>query len=639
MRFPNLFQPLTVRGMEIPNRICMPAMDVNLGNEHGEVTDRHVAFLRERAKGGAGLIVVEASHVSADGKLFPHSLGIHHDGLIPGLRRLVEACHEYGAKIAIQINHAGRQTYSKWTGHPLVAPSAVPCPRRQEMPKALTKEEIKHYVRLFGEAAKRAVQAGFDAVEIHGAHGYLISGFMSPHSNLRTDEYGGDGEGRLRFPKEVVREVRAAVGDHYPILFRFSADEFVEGGLTLDDSRHIARQLEAEGVDMLSVSGAVYGSVHMMISPMQIPQGYMVDLAHGIKNEVNIPVISVGRIYEPAFAEDIVASGKSDMVALGRALLADPAFPNKTREGRLEEIAYCVGCLHCVGPSLFTSNIKCLQNLRLGRESEKPVGRASVSKLVLVVGGGLAGLEAARTAARRGHRVILCEGADKLGGQVNIATVPPGKEVFLAAVTHREQELRRLGVDIRTNCKVTIELVRQISPDVIILATGSLSRKPEGLIDGHDQVYTAHEVLEGAVLKGQQIVVVGGGSTGCETADYLADKGYQVTIVHRGEEIAKDINERTRTVLKQIFAERGVTVLTSTAVRSIGNGFIRVEDRNGTRQLPADGVVLALGIQSVADLKRPLEAEGFTVLLAGDANQIGDAMTAVEDGYRIALTV
>jgi len=438
-KFEKLFEPIKIGTMEVKNRFVVPPMGTNFANPDGSVSQQLIDYLVSRAKGGYGLIIVEVTAIDPLGKAIPLQPGIWDDKFIPGWKKLVDEVHKYGAKIAVQLHHAGRQTTREVIGAQPVAPSPIPCPVDREMPRELTTEEVYELIEKFGDAARRARDAGFDAVEVHGAHGYLIAQFMSAYSNKRIDEFGGDFKGRMKFPVEIVKNIRRKVGNGYPVIFRFSGDERVPGGRTIDESRMVARVMEHVGVDALHVSTGVYGSLPWLIAPSAVAPGYNIYAAEEIKKVVNTPVIAVGRINDPLLAEDIIESGKADMVSLGRESIADPEIPNKVAAGRIEEISPCIGCMQaCVG-YLFDPNhlkISCLVNPFTGRETELNIEKAEKPKKVMVVGGGPGGLEAAWVAAKRGHKVTLCEKENTLGGQYRIGAIPPAKQDIMKALRY-----------------------------------------------------------------------------------------------------------------------------------------------------------------------------------------------------------
>lgn len=611
----------------------MPAMAMNFAGDNGECNPRYIAYMAARAAGGAGIVLTEGSHVKPNGRIFPRSLGIYDDSLLPGLKELTEKAHAAGGKIGIQLNHSGRQGSSRFTGEPIVSCSPIPCPRRREMPCELTVPEIEEIIRDFGEGAKRAKEAGFDMIEIHGAHGYLINQFLSPYSNLRRDEYGGDPERRMRFALEVVEAVRKAVGKDYPVSFRISVDEFVPNGLTLDTSIEICKRLEEMGVDLLNVTGSVYGSVHMMIAPMQLPQNLLVYLAGEVKKHVNIPVAGVGRIVDPDKAEEAIANGETDLVALGRALIADPEWPNKVKENRISEISRCVACVQgCVGPHLVTTGAKCLQNPGVGREykEEKPAGR---KKEIMVIGAGPAGLEFAVTAAARGHKVEIYEAKERIGGTFNLAAVPPGKDEIRNVVEIRKTKLDQLNVPVHCNIKADVPLILKNKPDAVVLALGAEPRRLN--IPGCDRenVYQANQILEMDQAPGRIIAIIGGGMVGCETALHLAKQGKQVTIIEMMDDIATDINERMRYVVLQEIEKAGIDVITGVKVDSFIDFGVQLFRNNHKRLIEADTIVVAIGSVSNNDLYEEVKKIVPECCQIGDCKEPKSGLEAIEQGF------
>jgi 2,4-dienoyl-CoA reductase-like NADH-dependent reductase (Old Yellow Enzyme family) len=489
-----LFEPIAIRGVEVPNRIVMPSMTTRLATPEGVVTPELIRYYEARAEGGAGLVTVEMSSPEPAGRHRKHELGILHDGFLPGLKELTSRLRAAGACPAIQIGHAGGHTREDVTGVPPVAPSALPhqvqeVDVRTVVPLELTRERIRAIVGAFAEAAERAKRAGFAMVEIHGAHGYLIAQFLSPLDNHRTDEYGGSLPNRARVALEVLEACRRRVGD-FPVIFRYSADEYAPGGLTLDEAREIAPWLVDAGADALHVTGGCYRSRPsgaLMIPPMGYPEATFLHLARAIKARVAVPVIAVGRLHDPALAERLLAEGQADLVALGRQLIADPGWPRKVRAGRLDEIRPCVACNTCVDGMREGDRLHCLVNPLAAREPEFELRPASRPRRVLVVGGGPAGLAAARLLALRGHRVTLVERERELGGQIRLAAKAPvfqnvetDAPVLLRLVEYLARQLAKAGVDVRLGRIVTAEFVKDLRPEVVVLAAGASYRRPLG---------------------------------------------------------------------------------------------------------------------------------------------------------------
>jgi len=633
-----LTSPIKIGKLELKNRMVMAPMVANYAYEDGSVTERLRTYHVERAKGGVGLITVEASYVHPSGKGFRNEVGIYSDRLIPGLRSLADAVHAHGAKISIQLYHGGRQTKSSVTGQPIVAPSPIPDPTEPETPRELTKHEIKELVEAFGAAAARAKAAGFDAVEVHGAHGYLIDEFVSPYSNKRTDEYGGPLENRVRFAVEVVRAVRQAVGPDFPVIYRMSADEKVPGGLTLEDTKKVAQILEGEGVDAVHVSAGVYASAAWIIQPMALPRACLADLAQGIKSAVKVPVIAVGRFNDPEVAEAVLEQGKADLIAFGRQLLADPDMPMKVSQGRAGEIRKCIACCQGCIDELFQDHpITCTVNPRTGFEKEFPLDRAAKPRKVLVIGGGPAGMEAARVAAMRGHTVTLWEKAGNLGGQLSLAAVPPQKGEIATFAEFLTGELARMKVNVATGKAATLDAVRAEGFEAVVVATGAV---PATIgVPGAEgrNVAMAWDVLAGKREVGRKVAVIGGGLVGCETAEFLAEKGHEVTIIEMLPNIASDVGPLVGALLLDRLANRGVRTVTGAKVASIGDHDVTVETEGRKSTLTGfDSIVMAVGSKADDTLARELEGSGIDYFVIGDASRPRRITHAVYEGMRVA---
>lgn len=638
--FDRLFSPAKIGGLQIKNRIVMAAMGTNFGTGEGTVSDRAIAYYATRAKGGAGLIITESSPVSQRGRHRRRCLGAFADRFIPDLRRLTDAVHQSGASIALQMNHAGRDAGSDVTGYPPQAPSAVAIVQGAPPPEEMTLDEIRQAVIDFGQMARRAQDAGFDAVEIHGAHGYLIQQFFSPRLNRRGDAYGGNTENRGRFAVEVMRNVRESVGDSFPIIFRLSLRELVEGGYELEDGLFWARQIEVAGADALNVSGGTGESAHTVvqfISPMSFPEGSFVPLAEAAKKEVRIPVIVANRLNDPTLAEEILTAGKADFIAVGRNFLTDPDWPVKAKSGEAERIRSCVACNGCIW-SLQRANgdVTCFQNAALGREAEARIERVRELKKVVVIGGGPGGMEAARVAGRRGQRVILFEKAKRLGGQLLLAALPPYKEALGKATRWLIRELEHEGVEIRLNTEATPASVERENPDGVILAAGASPIVP-AICAGTDPI-TAWDVLAGREM-GRNVLVLGGGLVGAETAEFLSQRDCRVTVVEMLDELARDMEGTTRLLLLKRLADAGVSVLLSTKVKEICGDRVLVCQRGEETWLEAETIVLALGSRADADMRREWEGKFPRLIAIGDCLEARKAKEAIHEGFWAGLRI
>lgn len=634
--------PIRINTLLIKNRIVFPAMCTKYAAPDGGVTERMLRYYEERAKGGAGLVTIEATSVDPTGNSFSRGLSIADDARLPGLTDLARRVKRHGARISIQLQHGGRAALPQFSGHAVPLVSAIPGVTPYDNSVILSEEEIARLVECWGKAAIRAREAGFDAVEIHGAHGYLINQFMSPLTNLREDAYGGSFENRMRFPLEVLRAVRKQVGPDFPILFRYSMEEFMPGGIDMEQAVRIAKVMADNGVDMLNVSIGIGESVEYIIPPASVPDGWNADRAAAIKRAVGsrIPVAVVGRICNRKAAENIIASGKADLVAMGRALLADPFLPAKLAEGRDDEILTCIGCNEgCTGMLNECRPISCALNPRTGYEDDYPMTQADAPKAVVVIGGGPAGCEAALTAAQRGHKVVLFEATSTLGGLANIAALPPGKGVFATLGTYFSTMLPRAGVDVRLNTKADADAVRALHPDHVIVATGGTPIVPRFCADS--PVVLAQDILTGAAQAGSRVLVIGGGLVGSETAEFLADKGREVTVVELRDGIALDMEYKTRQMLMPKLAALGVVCLTETEVLEIGcNGNVKVKTPYLEKELSGfDTVVVALGYRPDAALCADLAAADIDFVQVGDCKKVGKIINGVWEAFQLAYRI
>lgn len=634
--------PIRINTLLIKNRIVFPAMCTKYAAPDGGVTERMLRYYEERAKGGAGLVTIEATSVDPTGNSFSRGLSIADDARLPGLTDLARRVKRHGARISIQLQHGGRAALPQFSGHAVPLVSAIPGVTPYDNSVILSEEEIARLVECWGKAAIRAREAGFDAVEIHGAHGYLINQFMSPLTNLREDAYGGSFENRMRFPLEVLRAVRKQVGPDFPILFRYSMEEFMPGGIDMEQAVRIAKVMADNGVDMLNVSIGIGESVEYIIPPASVPDGWNADRAAAIKRAVGsrIPVAVVGRICNRKAAENIIASGKADLVAMGRALLADPFLPAKLAEGRDDEILTCIGCNEgCTGMLNECRPISCALNPRTGYEDDYPMTQADAPKAVVVIGGGPAGCEAALTAAQRGHKVVLFEATSTLGGLANIAALPPGKGVFATLGTYFSAMLPRAGVDVRLNTKADADAVRALHPDHVIVATGGTPIVPR--FCAGSPVVLAQDILTGAAQAGSRVLVIGGGLVGSETAEFLADKGREVTVVELRDGIALDMEYKTRQMLMPKLAALGVVCLTETEVLEIGcNGNIKVKTPYLEKELSGfDTVVVALGYRPDAALCADLAAADIDFVQVGDCKKVGKIINGVWEAFQLAYRI
>jgi 2,4-dienoyl-CoA reductase-like NADH-dependent reductase (Old Yellow Enzyme family)/NADPH-dependent glutamate synthase beta subunit-like oxidoreductase len=596
--FQKLFEPVNIGSMEVKNRIVMPAMYTNLGTADGFVTEQTKAYYESRAEGGAGLIITEIVCIDFPiGRPHFHELSIDNDKYIPGMIELVNAIHRHGAKVALQLHHAGAETTNYICGGQAVGPSAVPA-LNKGVPHELSNNEIKRLVRCYAKAAERAKKSGFDGIEIHAAHYYLLAQFLSRRWNRRQDKYGGSLHNRSRFLLEIIMNVRRAVGPGFPILCRINgAEPGIEYGQTLEEAKEVAHRVEGASVDAIHVS-ALGGGAHALVGgPEVIEPGALVPLASEIKKIVIVPVIAVGRIHNPILAETILREGKADLVAIGRGLIADPELPQKAFSIRLEDIRPCICCLDCIENVVYKQiPIECSVNATVGKEFGHRIESAREKKTVIVIGGGPAGMEAARMAAIRGHKVTLYEKSFNLGGQLLYASIPPYKSNISAFVDYLVNQLNKLGVTIKLGKEILPSEVTTLGPDVVIIATG-----PIPLLPDIPQIEEANPVSVEAVLSGQasigdEVIVIGGGMVGCETAEFLVDRGKKVTVLEILDRLAIGMIPVLRFPLLTRLREKGVTLFTGVKYEKIRNGELTITDKTGNQiKLKAETIIIATG--------------------------------------------
>jgi 2,4-dienoyl-CoA reductase-like NADH-dependent reductase (Old Yellow Enzyme family)/thioredoxin reductase len=633
MKFIN--QPLHKGALDLKNRFVMPPMVINYATHEGFMTEKMIAYYAARAEGGVGLIIVECTAVSPEGRGFSNGLCLYDDSYIPPLAKLAQTAHYYGAKILIQIGHAGRRTGAQYTGSQPVAPSSIPL--FGSVPRELTVEEIKIIERKFLEAARRAYKAGFDGVEIHGAHGYLIHQFLSPITNHRSDEYGGDFNGRAKFLIEILDDVKQEVPSDFIIGCRLNGEDYVEGGLHIEDTKRIASQLTSHEVSYLHVSCGTAESLHMSIAPMDMEPGFLVPLSEAIKKTVSVPVIAVGRIIDPLQADAIIGEGKADLVAMGRALWADPQLPRKALGGRLGEIRPCIGCNQGCRRRVDRC---CTMNPETHREKELAMYPAERPKRVLVIGGGPAGLECARVARMRGHEVILVEKSSKLGGNFRLAAIPPKRGDIQKGIQFFENEILRLDIQVKLGEKATPEDVERYNPDVVVIATGAIPIIPSIPGIEQDNLISAEDVLLQKRPVGERVLVIGGGLVGSEAADFLSGKGKDVVLVEMLSDIALDMDPPSTTFLRERLQKQGVKVWLSWKVTKICDDKVIVEKDGEEKTIePIDSVVFAVGYKFSTELTEKMKSTSFGVHVVGDASKPRDALAAIFEGSKIAREI
>lgn len=650
-----LLEPGRIGPLELRNRVCMPAMGLNFSDDH-TLNDRWIGFYEERARGEVGLIII-ASGLEYTGQpgyeRLPFLEGHGHipslgdDRYLPGWRRLVEVVHRHGGRIGAQIVHVGKYAHSSVLGGQRpISPSPIKASmtvygQPGEMPREMTRQDIRTAIENIADTVRRARAAGLDLAELNLCSGYLMREFLSPLTNQRTDAYGGSLDRRLRFVLEAIARIREKVGPDFPLTARLSADEFLPGGNTPAETTLIARALERAGIAAISVVGGGHETT-VPLSPMSVPRGAFVYLARAIKEAVGVPVMASGRINDPGLAEEILARGDADFVAIARPLLADPDFVRKAREGRTDEIRPCIACNQgCFDMVFEWKPIFCLMNARVGWEQTREIRPAERRKRVMVVGGGPAGLEAARVLALRGHAVSLHERAKRLGGQVNLSAMPPGREEFAGAVAYLSRELARLGVPVHLGDEVTPERMEQERPDAVVVATGAEPAVPDIPGIRGSNVVGAWDVLAGTASTGARVIVLGGGSVGCETAMELARRSgvTDVTIVEALARIGRDFGRSNRWVFMQAIQAMGIGSLTGVVVDAITPEGLRVREGEHVRLLPADTVVVAAGSTANARLHAALAGRVPEIHLIGDARAPRRTSDAVHEGFLVGCEV
>jgi 2,4-dienoyl-CoA reductase-like NADH-dependent reductase (Old Yellow Enzyme family)/thioredoxin reductase len=617
----------------------MAAMGNNLSGAQGVVTPRTMAYYLERARGGVGMIITEAVAVSIAGRHRAGGLVLYDGSHEDGLRQLVETIHNVGSKVAIQLNHGGRLVDPKISEGHVFAPSEIPAVPGKPVPKSLTIGEIQETISEFARAAKRSVELGFDAIEIHGAHTYLIHQFFSPRSNLREDEYGGSLENRMRFPLEVAKAVREAVGSRLPIVFRLSAEEGEKGGYALEEALSLGKQLRDAGMDILHISAGTTErpqSSLYCIQPGAMPEGCLIHFAERFRDEVGPPVIGVGRIISPDIAERLLEENRIDLVAMGRGLLADPEWPNKASNKIHGPIRKCIGCNRCIEAISQQEPITCSVNPLTGNENRLPLRRPSRSKKIAVVGAGPAGLKAACTASFLGHQVLLYEKEAKIGGQLREAAIPPHKGLLKSLIDYYESRLAETDVEVHLEEEFTEGTLAGKEVDVVVVATGSRPIRPS--IPGAEQpcVVMARDVLLGLSSVGQTVLVVGGGLVGCETAEFLAEQGRKVRLIEMLDDIALDVEPRARVLLLQRLEELGVDLRAGYKLQSINHDNVEAEVKGRLMKMHVDSVVLAIGYEPDKELEARLQKSGCKVITIGDCRTPGNIKEAVHQGFQAA---
>lgn len=634
-----LFSPASIGTLVLKNRVIFPAMGTCMADEKGLVTQQLIDYHLARVLGGCGLNIVEVAAIHPT-TLAPGFITLHDDKSIEGMTQLVSAIHDAGGKAAVQIWHAGLVSPGVPEGVVRLAPVEI-----QGYAKGMTKDDISEIVEAYGDAVIRARKAGFDAVELHFGHGYLPAQFLSCAVNFRTDEYGGSLENRMRFPLEILENVRRKVGRNYPVIMRISATEERENGIELEEMKTFSKRCEALGIDAVHVSiGApAGGSLKYEVPPVDLPVAFNVPNAAAIREVVNVPVIAVGRINDPVVAEKVIEEGSADFVAIGRGQLGDPEFCNKAMADRFETIIKCIGCDQgCFDRFLIPGAfVSCLRNPACGREAEYKIQKIEKPKKVLVAGAGPAGCEAATTLKKRGHEVMLCEKASRPGGQFYLAGVAPRKGEMMDASQQMGKLAQLEGVDLRLQTEVTADFIKKHQPDEVIVAIGAEPFVPP--IPGVDKphVCNSHEVLSGTATVGDKVIVIGGGLVGAEIAELCAEAGKSVVVVEMLPEIAGDLGILRKICVMENIQRHGIDVKVNATCSEITDDGVTIEVNGAIESIQGDTVVLAVGAKSrdTSGLVEYCHAAEIPCHIIGDAVKARRALDAVWEAAELARRI
>ncbi len=668
MLIKKLFEPIQIGPVGLPNRVVMTAMHLNY-SPNGEVNDQFINFYEARAAGGAGLIIVGGAEINDQAAGIDLMLSIKDDRNIPGLRSFTDRIHEYETKVAIQLYMAGAYSFCSLKGLPILAPSEYTSYFTRQKTTPMTLDDIERVQHDFVEATRRAKEAGFDAVEVIASAGYLICQFLSPKTNKREDQYGGSLENRMRFGLETISRVREAAGPDMAVIVRVAGNDFVPGSHTNKESRVFAAAAQNAGADCINVTGGWHESRVPQIT-MDLPHAGYVYLAGGIKENVSVPVVGCNRINDPYVAEEVLKEGVADLVGVARGLIADPDFVNKAKSGKSDEIRRCVACNQkCFDHVFALQPVGCLVNPRAGKESKTVIKPTENRKKIVVAGAGPAGCEFALRAAERGHKVILCDQESEIGGQVYWAANATKKTDFHYILDYYKAVLPRRGVETRLQTEVTSDMIATEKPDMVVVATGAAPFKPPIEAVEAPYVYQSWDVLKGNAQTGKNVVIVGGGSVGLETAIFLAEKGTispqqlyfltvhqaetqetlrelalkgikNVTVIEMTRRMGQDVGPSTRWVIMKELELRGVKLVTQAKMKEIHEKQVIYTGQDGVDvSIVADSVVLAMGSRPENSLAKALELSGVEVHVIGDAKRCGRIGNAIDDGFALGTTV
>ncbi|GJQ59223.1 MAG: FAD-dependent oxidoreductase [Candidatus Scalindua sp. AMX11] len=678
-----LFEPINLGSIKVKNRLAMSAMDLGFTSD-GSVNERFIDFYVERARGGVGLIVIGGCYPEMNGKVWKSIIGLDKDDFIPGLKKFADTMHKYDVKVAAQLLHGGRSASSFFTKMRPVSASSLAHVNIKQAPHALTIPEIKRVIKGFVDATMRLKKAGFDAVEIHGGMGYLINQFLTRATNERRDRYGGSLKNRINFAREIVIAIKDKIGKNFPIIFRLSGDDFVDNGLKIDESIEIAKELEKAGVDAFNISPGWHES-RTPIMLMSIPRMSYIFLAEKMKDQLQVPVIGSVRVNDLALAEEILDNGQSDMVSIGRPLIVDPELPKKYKKKQFEDIRRCIACNQgCFDSLLNFKSVSCIYNVRAGRERELKIRKAKKMKRVMVIGGGPGGLEAARVAALRGHEVHLYEKNSVLGGQLRYAYLPPGRGEIENVITFLEAQIKKLNVKIQLHKKVDTKEIKNLKPDAVIAAIGGSPIIPPIPGIREKNVVVAEDIFDNRVKIGKDVVIIGGGTIGCEVALHIAKMGAMnpevacyllrngvisgdeavaytsrgkrnITILEMKNKIGGAFGISTRWVIIKQVKDAGVECMNGLHVKEIKtskNGkrsskaksqdtkiCVTFEKEEKVNSIYADTVVIAVGYKPNQDLLRKLDGTVDEFYTIGDCVTVRTALEAIHEGFEAGLKV
>lgn len=646
-----LNKPITFRGMTVKNRVFLPPMKTNYIKPDHSMSEDIIQYYEDMAKGGVGLITTEAAEVDGQHLYDPTILGIYDDSQIEGFKKLADKMHEYGAKLSVQLIQGGPFANSGWNEGrlPLSCTPIAHVWNPLETPIEMTKEQIEEYYELYAKAALRAKAANCDAVEIHCAHGHaLLGSFLTPIVNHRTDEFGGDLRGRSKFVIEVCKAIRKAVGEDFPISVRLSADDCEEGGNSAEDIAMVCRWLEEVGVDYIHFSNGTLYDVGSLLPPTGKPRALNTPFTDIIRKACKIPFGVVGRIKEPWVADYLLEQDRMDIVYIGRQLISDPEFLQKCNEDRFDEVRPCVGCLHCLYTSSLGITMQCTMNPGIADYHLKNIEPAAAKKHIVVIGGGPAGLEASNTLALKGHDVTLVEKAHKLGGQFVLASIPPVKQELSMGLKYMINEVNRNGVKVLLNKEATPENIKALNPDEIVVATGAKPLMPKFITEsGHPNVVSAWDILSGNAHPGVNNVIIGGGSVGCETAEFISPRhnyravsGAKITIIEMAENLDLGDGTANRDYLMARLQTKPIDIHTSSKVTAITADGVTYECNGTSTEIKdVDTIIVAMGSTPVNELEESLKVLGKPVHSIGDATKVGKIVDAIASGRQIAMDI